>query len=153
VFDDDLYGKIRTEGITPGQYAAVYEAAKKHNPGIRHWGVVYTHELEPAKWNGFQDLLDIVTLWFWDSKSVFELDRHLETCRSIFGDTPVVIGCYLRDFTILAGVPLDRLQFQWERILHYVRNGEIAGYSVLGGFLIDIHEEQARWVRDFIAAH
>jgi hypothetical protein len=32
-------------------------------------------------------------------------------------------------------------------------DGTIQDYSILGGFLIDMHPEQARWIRDFIKAN
>jgi hypothetical protein len=48
---------------------------------------------------------------------------------------------------------MDRLKFQWSKVAEYVAEGRIAGFSLIGGFLIDVHEAEARWVRDFIAAH
>ena len=39
--DDDLYGKIQNEHITPEQYAAVHRAVRIANPRQKHWGVVY----------------------------------------------------------------------------------------------------------------
>lgn len=74
-FDDDPYGKIKAEHITPGQYAAVHRAVRSANPKLRHWGVVYSHELKPENWAGFTDLLDVVTLWVWASKDLVDLDR------------------------------------------------------------------------------
>ncbi len=45
-FDDDLYGKIKAEHITPEQYGTVRRAVKSANPKLKHWGVVYSHELK-----------------------------------------------------------------------------------------------------------
>ena len=87
----------------------------------------------------------------WESKNLVHLDEYIAQCADIFPGKPIVVGCYLRDFTLLDGVPMDRLEFQWHRVLEHVRTGAIAGYAILGGFLIDLHEKQARWVRDFIA--
>jgi len=151
--DDDLLGKIRAEGITAEQYASVGEALKRHNPALRHWGVVYAHELDPANWRGFEHLLDVVNLWVWESKDLFELDRYLDQTQAIFPGRPIVLGCYLRDYTLGAAVPMERLKFQWSKVAEYVAEGRIAGFSLIGGFLIDVHEAEARWVRDFIAAH
>jgi len=152
-FDDDLYGKIRNERITPEAYAGVGRALKSANPRLKHWGVVYSHELKAENWAGFTDTLDVVNLWVWESKNLIHLDEYIGQCAAIFPGKPIVVGCYLRDFTLLAGTPMDRLETQWQCVLKHVRAGTIAGYAILGGFLIDRHEEQARWVRDFIAAH
>jgi hypothetical protein len=152
-FDDDLYGKIKAEHITPEQYAAVRRAVKSANPKLKHWGVVYSHELKKENWAGFTDLLDVVTLWVWASKDLVNLDRYVEQCREIFPGKPINIGCYLCDFTLLAGVPMEMLKGQWEFVRKALRDGTIQGYSILGGFLIDMHPEQATWVRDFIKAN
>jgi extradiol dioxygenase family protein len=152
-FDDDLYGKIKAEHITPEQYAAVRRAVKSANPKLKHWGVVYSHELKKENWAGFTDSLDVVTLWVWASKNLVNLDRYVEQCREIFPGKPINVGCYLRDFTLLDGVPMEMLKVQWEFIRKALRDGTIQGYSILGGFLIDIHPEQATWVRDFIKAN
>lgn len=152
-FDDDLYGKIKAEHITPEQYAAVRRAVKSANPKLKHWGVVYSHELNKEYWAGFTDLLDVVTLWVWASKDLVNLDRYVEQCQEIFPGKPINVGCYLRDFTLLAGVPMELLKVQWEFVRNALRDGTIQGYSILGGFLIDLHPEQATWVRNFIRAN
>ncbi len=152
-FDDDLYGKIKAENITPAQYAAVRRAATSANARLKHWGVVYSHELNKENWAGFTDLLDVVTLWVWASKDLVHLDRYVDQCRDVFPGKPINVGCYLRDFTLLAGVPTERLRHQWELVRKYTADGTIQGYSILGGFLIDMHPEQATWVRDFIKAN
>jgi hypothetical protein len=48
---------------------------------------------------------------------------------------------------------MDMLQLQWELVLKCLAAGTIDGYSILGGFLIDMHTQQAAWVRDFIKAN
>ncbi|OGV73812.1 MAG: hypothetical protein A3K19_24550 [Lentisphaerae bacterium RIFOXYB12_FULL_65_16] len=96
-FDDDLYGKIAAEHITPAQYGVVHQAVKRHNPKTKHWGVVYTHELKPENWRGFEDTLDVVNLWVWDSKNLFRLDEDLERCRAIFPGKPTrAVPCRCR---------------------------------------------------------
>jgi hypothetical protein len=151
--DDDLYGKIKTEHITPDQYATVHRALRSANPRLKHWGVVYSHELKKGNWAGFTDLLDVVTLWVWASKDLVNLDRYVEQCREMFPGKPINVGCYLRDYTLRAGVPMDLLKLQWEFVRKAVVDGVIQGYSILAGCLIEMHAEQATWVRDFIRAN
>ncbi len=152
-FDDDLYGKIKAEKITPAEYGKVHQAVRSANPKLKHWGVVYSHELKPENWAGFSDMLDVVTLWVWASKDLVNLDRYVAQCREIFPNAAINIGCYLRDFTLLDGLPMELLKHQWELVRKYVADGTIDGYSILGGFLIDMHPKQATWVRDFIKAN
>lgn len=152
-FDDDLYGKIKTEHVTPSDYAAVYNAAHAANPRLKHWGVVYAHELKKESWAGFENLLDVVSLWVWASKELVDLERHVAVCRDLFPGKPINVGCYLRDFTLLDAVPMNLLKIQWEFIARAVAEGTIDGFSIISGKLIDMHPEQATWVRDFIKAH
>jgi len=151
--DDDLLGIIKREKITPEQYSAVYSALKKENPQLQLWTVVYTHELKKESWEGFQPFTDVISLWEWDAVRLPDLARHVDRCKEIFPGKSINIGCYLRDFVRKSGVAMDMLKAQWDQVLRLVSDGSVAGYSILGGFLIDMHTEQARWIRDFIAAH
>ncbi|NUQ66313.1 MAG: hypothetical protein HUU20_27950 [Pirellulales bacterium] len=151
--DDDLYGKIKTEHITPDQYSTVRRSLQLANPKLKLWGVVYSHELKQEHWAGFTELLDVITLWVWASKDLVNLQQYVEQCREIFPGKPINVGCYLRDYTLRAGVPMDLLKLQWEFVRKAVADGAIQGYSILAGCLIEMHPEQATWVRDFIRAN
>ena len=150
---DDMKGLVETGGIRVEDYRTIYEALKGENPALKLWSVVYTHELDPEPWAGFTPFMDIVNLWVWKSENLPDLDADLEKCRMIFPDKPIVLGCYLRDYTLRAPVEMKLLEFQWERVARYVSEGLISGYSILAAVLIDGHLKEAEWVRDFIAAH
>ncbi len=152
-FDDDLYGKIKSGHITAADYAAVHRAITSANPKVKHWGVVYAHELKKEYWAGFADMLDVVSLWVWKSQDLVNPERYVEQCRELFPGKPINLGCYLRDFTLLAGVPMELLKRQWEYVGKAVDAGILQGYSIISGKLIDMHPEQATWVRDFIRAN
>lgn len=151
--DDDLLGIIKREKITPEQYAAVGSALKKDNPALKLWTVVYTRELAKANWTGFPPTTDVISLWESHPDNLPNLPRHIDECREIFPGKPINIGCYLRDFRRRQGLAMDMLKLQWKLVRKYVDEGTVHGYSILGGFLIDMHPEQARWVRDFIRAN
>ena len=150
---DDMKGLIQREGYKPKQYAEIYYALKSANPKLRLWAVVYTHELTDEYWTDFSPFMDIVNLWIWEAANLRGLDNGIALCRQVFPDKPIIMGCYLRDYPTQSPVPMELLKFQWERVLHYLEEGIIDGYAILGTVLIDGHQEQARWVRDFIAAH
>lgn len=151
--DDDLYGAIKSQHITTADYAKVHLALQGANRKLKHWGVVYSHELKKDNWAGFTDFLDVITLWVWASKDLVHLDRYVADCRQLFPNSAINIGCYLRDYTLLAGVPMELLKHQWELVRRYVADGTVQGYSILAGCLIDVHPQQATWVRDFIRAN
>lgn len=150
-FHDDMLGLARSEHLTPGQYAAIYEALHSANPGLKLWTVVYTHELDAPEWPAFAPFIDIVNLWIWSAKDIPNQDEYIERCRRRFPGKPINMGCYLRDYGAVAPVPMDMLRLQWEGVRRNLESGRIDGYSILGTVLIDGQQEQAEWVRDFIA--
>jgi len=150
---DDMKGLVEREKISAERYGEIHTALKHDNPKLKLWAVVYTHELDSAAWAGFLPYIDVVNLWVWNAKDLSKLDGDLERCREFFAPRPIVIGCYLRDYPTASPVPMDRLKYQWERVAAYLDEGRIVGYAILAAVLIDGHQEQARWVRDFIAAH
>jgi len=150
---DDMKGLVEREGITADAYADVHAALKADTPDLKLWSVVYTHELDSDVWSGFLPFIDVVNLWVWNAKDLHTLDDGIERCRSVFGPRPIYVGCYLRDYPTAAPVPMDRVRHQWERIAAHLAAGTIAGYAILGAVLIDGQQEQARWIRDFIASH
>ena len=152
-FHDDMRGLVKREGITPEQYATVYEALKRDNPELKLWSVVYTHELDPAEWAGFEPYMDVVNLWVWEAKNLPRLDEEIERCRELFPGKPLNLGCYLRDYPTVAPVPMEMVKLQWETLLKHLEAGTIDGYSILAAVLIDGHQEQAEWIREFIAAN
>ena len=153
-FHDDMKGLAKREKCTPEQYGGIYSALKCIAPTLKLWVVVYTHELEDAAWwRSFSPYIDVVNLWVWNAKDIPRLDEGLDRCREVFPGKPIVMGCYLRDYPNKAPVPMDMLKMQWERLPRYLDEGKIVGYHILAAVLIDGHQEQANWVRDFIAAH
>jgi hypothetical protein len=152
-FHDDMLGLARRENMTAEQYGEVYAAVKSANPKLKLWVVVYTHELEASEWAEFAPYMDIVNLWIWKSEELVQQDEGIARCREVFPGKPIMMGAYLRDYTMRAPVPLDRVQVQWESIARNVAAGTLDGYSILSGNLIDGQLEQATWIRDFIAGH
>ncbi len=150
---DDMRGLIKRESWTPDQYADVYQALKASNANLKLWAVVYTHELDPQEWAGFEPFMDIVNLWVWEAKNLPHLDEYIARCRELFPGKPLIMGCYLRDYPTVAPVPMDLLKGQWAAVLRHIEGGTLDGYSILAAVLIDGHQEQANWVRDFIAAN
>jgi hypothetical protein len=117
--------------------------------------VVYDNELDKDNWDGFEPLVDVVNLCVGHQTEDFpRLGRFLDQCEELFPGKPVNLIYRLRDFRKrpVGPVSMDLLAEHWRDVRRYVDQGRLSGYSILGGFLIDMHPQQARWVRDFIAA-
>jgi hypothetical protein len=152
--DDDLLGIIKREAITPDQYARVHEALRRDNSKLKLWTVVYTRELNQEDWAGFEPFMDTINLCVAKEMTDFpHLDQYLDQCAEIFPGKPVNLIYRLTDFLPPEPIPMALLKSHWKDILRFVNDGRLSGYSILGGFMIDLYPEQSRWIRDFIAAN
>lgn len=153
VYCDDLLGLMKKFKYGPKQFAEIRAAIREVHPLLKLWTVVYTHELgEVDWWTPMRAHMDVVTLWVWHSDQLGAMPKHVEECRRLFPDMPIVMGVYLRDYAKAAPVPVSRVKAQMEGIADLIGQGKLAGYTILGAVLIDGHREQADAVRDFIAA-
>jgi len=149
--NDDTVSGLKKHEHTPQTYGEIYAALKSENPTLKHWWVVYIKELHPETWAGFEEYVDVVSLWQW--RYDLNLDEAVDRCAELFPGVPLYLGCYLRDFVKKAPMPIALLEERFEHIVRYLDEGKIAGFAILGAGLIDGHLEQAEWVRDFIARH
>ncbi len=150
---DDMKGLITRENYAPSDYAGIYRALKSRNGNLKLWCVVYTHELDHEFWMPYSPYIDVVNLWIWRAQDLPKLDEGLRRCREIFPDKPIIMGCYLRDYPTASPVSMHLLAQQWKKVLTHLKAGTISGYSILGTVLIDGHQAQAAWVKDFISRH
>lgn len=162
---DDTLGRPgrKPNAITPELWRKVYGTLKKGNPRLKLWALVFANQLMEEDWADFKSMMDVIHLWVWDSKDLPRLDGYIERCHKLFPGKPVNVGCFLWDYPSMKysrgnyekghAVPMELLEFQWRRVRDYLASGAIAGYAILGAYLIDYVREQVVWVRDFIAAN
>ena len=153
-FFDDLKGRMKKDGFAAGQFEEVYAGVKSANPDLKLWTVLYAHELKDEEfWKPLVPFIDIVNLWIWKSKDLQEQERHIQQCRELFPEKPIIMGCYLRDYSIPAPIPVKNVLAQINNIADSIGQGLLQGFSILASVLIDSHRPQAEAVRDFIAAN
>ena len=157
-FHDDMFGATQRESGGFEHYAwnifeGIRNALHAANSTLKLWGAVYTQELNSPLWQNFLPYIDIVNLWVWHARDLRQLDEHIVLCRKIFPNKPINLGCYMREYPAQSPLPMNLLRFQWERVRRYLDKGLINGYSILGALEIDFQQEQAEWIRGFIAKH
>lgn len=151
---DDMKGLMTKEGHGPDACAKVHAALRRHNPALQLTCVVYAHELtEPAFWKPIAQYIDIVSFWIWGCQHLDKLNEHLDACRKLFPDKPIIMGCYLRDYPSRAPMPVEFVRGQWRTVAQALEDGRLTGFEILGTVLIDGQLEQALWIRDFIRDH
>ncbi len=153
VYCDDLLGLMKRSKYGPREFGGIRSAIRNLDPSLKLWTVVYTHEFEQAAfWTDMSPHIDVVTLWIWKSEDIPHMSHYVEQCQKLFPDKPIIMGVYLRDYTQVAPIPVDRVKRQMEGIAGLADKGKLSGYSILASVLIDGHRPQADAVRDFIAA-
>jgi len=152
-FIDDTSGEATHDSYSTDTPRQVREALRSHNPDLDLWIVVYTHQLAEDLWGDWEDQVDVICLWVWKSSDLVDIDEHIARCRERFPRQRLVMGVYMRDYTLRAPVPLDLLEIELHSIARHLEAGVLDGYSILCTALIDQHPEQAEFIRDFIHSH
>ncbi len=152
-FIDDTHGEATHDTYSPDTPRQIREALHSANPNLDLWIVVYTHQLDDDFWLDWLDHVDVINLWIWKSEDIPGIDDGIARCRELFPDKRLVMGVYIRDYTLRAPVPLEMLEIELEAIARHLEAGTLDGYNILATCLIDQHPEQAEFIRDFIHSH
>jgi hypothetical protein len=152
-FIDDTHGVCAHDTYTADTPRDIREALHRHNPNLDLWIVVYTHELDKEYWRDWRDDVDVINLWVWESANLPHIEEYIPQCRELFPKQRLVMGVYMRDYTLRAPVPLEMLEIELEAIARHLEAGTLDGYSILAACLIDQHPEQAEFIREFIHEH
>ncbi|MGQ9514914.1 MAG: hypothetical protein ACUVTL_07710 [Thermoproteota archaeon] len=145
---DDLGPGARTK---PEDLRETYHALKEYNPTLQLYAVIYTHELDRPIIGEYFPYIDVVNIWIWNNtKDLRKLDFYISQCADAFPDKPILLGLYLYDFPTQQPMPMELLEFEFNRAAQYVREEKIIGFSILASSLIDHFPETAEWVRRFL---
>jgi len=151
---DDLKGLMQREGQGIEQVITIKSALLKRNPYLYLECVAYAHELDHKDfWKPLASHIDVISFWVWSHEKLGSLHDDLLRCRELFPDTPIRMGCYLRDYGAAMPMPMESLKHQWNVLENALHNNLVNGYEILATVLIDGQQQQAEWIRDFIRAN
>jgi hypothetical protein len=114
------------------------------------WAVIYEHQVEP-RLAPFLELLDVVSLWAWDSQKLRGMNESLGRLEVLAPRCGKVLGCYLWDYGNKRPMPQDLMQEQCEMGLRWLRQGRIEGMIFLASCICDLELTTVEWTRDWIA--
>jgi hypothetical protein len=147
---DDASAMLQHETYHDDHMAAIKAALRSANPDLKLWAVIYSHELTMPRWQALLPHVDVISLWVWEARHLPGLDEYVSQCAAVFPGKPIVVGSYLRDYPTRSPVPLDLLAHQYETMSALYAAGQIVGFSILGGCLIDQQPRQAEWIRRYL---
>ena len=114
------------------------------------WTVLYAHQLDPSL-GPFLRLLDVVSLWAWDSEKMRDIGDSLEQLEALAPSCGKVLGCYMWDYGRKRPMPLDLLKDLCAAGQGWLRQGRIEGMIFLASCICDLDLEAVEWTRSWIA--
>jgi len=145
---DDLGPGTRTR---PEDLKETYQALKMHNQALHLYAVFYTHEFDRPIIEEYLPYVDVVNIWVWNNtQDLKKLDLYINQCADVFPNKSILLGLYLYDFPTQQPMPMDLLEFEFNKAVQYVRDEKIIGFSILASSLIDHFPQTAEWVRGFL---
>jgi hypothetical protein len=117
---------------------------------LRLWAALYEHQLGRPL-GPYLELLDVVSLWTWESEKLPSLEGSLERLEEAAPRCGKVLGCYLWDYGRKGPMPLDLIRHQCELGLEWLQGGRIEGMIFLASCVCDLELEAVEWARDWVA--
>jgi hypothetical protein len=114
------------------------------------WAVLYEHQLD-SRLAPFLELMDVVSLWAWDTDKVRSLSESLEQLETLAPSCRKVLGCYMWDYGGKRPVPLALLEDLCMAGLSWLRQGRIDGIIFLASCICDLELEAVEWTRAWAA--
>ena len=133
------------------QQVAGFRQCLHHAPRpLDLWVVLYAHDLDlPIRDHLAQS--DVVPFWTWESKDLSDLPDNFARAEGLAPGARKVLGCYLWDYGARQPMPLDRVVYQCETGLGWLREGRIEGMIFLASCICDLGLEAVEWARQWIA--
>jgi hypothetical protein len=151
---DDFFHKTDPQGrISRYEVADLLRFADRLHAGPRRldlWVVLYAHDLElPVQ--PYLEPCDVVTFWTWRAEQLDDLEANFERLQALTPGKRRVLGCYMWDYGVGQPMPVERMAYQCQRGLQWLREGRIEGMIFLASCICDLGLETVEWTRRWIA--
>ena len=94
---------------------------------------------------------DVITFWTWLSKDLVDLPQNIDRVKSLAPNKRILLGLYMYDYGAGAPMPLERMQYQAELGLTWLKQGRIDGLIFLASCACDLELDTVAWARELIA--
>jgi hypothetical protein len=94
---------------------------------------------------------DVTTFWTWESRHLEALEANFERFEALAPRARKMLGCYMWDYGGRQPMPLDRMIYQCQTALRWLREGRIEGIIFLASCICDLGLETVEWTRRWIA--
>lgn len=152
IMDDFFHAPDERGAIARYSVAQVAEFRRRLHQGPRPlglWVVLYAHDLDLPVTEHLA-AADVVTFWTWQSKDLAALPQNFARAEGLAANARKVLGCYLWDYGARQPMPLERMIYQCETGLQWLRERRIEGMIFLASCICDLGLETVEWVRRWI---
>ncbi len=150
---DDFLNPLRISMYTPDSLTFFKkELCEKAGRDMQLWTVVYTTELNDEI-IPYLDKCDVASLWIWRPEDIRHLTDNFKRLRQIFGDKPILGGCYFWDYSAGQEMNPDQLQYQLNTYYEWLKSGFIDGVIFCSNNVVDIGLTSVSIVKDWISLH
>lgn len=150
IIDDLTSVEILERGMQPGHLEALRNALNRKTLPFDLWGVLYSMNFDLPQLADYLRLLDVISFWTWKSNDLAQLDTNFAHCRKLAQGKPIMLGLYMYDFGQKQVMPVERMKFQCEKALTWLKNGQIAGMIFLATCNTDLNLKAVEWTRQWI---
>jgi hypothetical protein len=151
---DDFFHKPNEQGAVARysvqQVAGFRQRLHGASRPLDLWVVLYAHDLDLPIGDHLAQS-DVVSFWTWQSKDLSDLPDNFARAEALAPGAHKALGCYLWDYGVGQPVPLDRVVYQCETGLKWLREGRIEGMIFLASCICDLGLETVEWARRWIA--
>ncbi len=144
---DDMSTVGIDHGFKPEHIRQIRELLGDKHARVTIWGAVYTMSFDRPGINDYIKELDGIVLAIWHAKDVVRLDKHVDHCRRLFPNKPIVLCLYLYDYGENRRMPRELLARQCATALELTQAGRVQGIIFL---TIDNDPEAVTWAADWI---
>jgi hypothetical protein len=113
------------------------------------WAVLYEHQID-QRLAPFLELLDVVSLWAWDTQKALSIRDSLGQLEALAPSCRKMLGCYMWDYAGKGPMPLNQLKDLCAAGLEWLRQGRIDGMIFLASCICDLELEAVEWTREWI---
>jgi len=151
---DDFFHK-------PNEHGAVARYSAQQVAGFRQrlhgaprpldlWVVLYAHDLDLPIGDHLGQA-DVVSFWTWKSEDLGHLPGNFARAEALAPGARKVVGCYMWDYGASQPMPVERMAYQCETGLQWLKEGRIEGMIFLASCICDLGLEAVEWARRWIA--
>ena len=150
ILDDMIAVEAIERGLKPQTLAKLRDTLQQGTRPLSLWGTLYTKEFEHPGLGEYLKFLDVITLWTWVADDLDNLEHNLCKAEELVAGKPIWLGLYMYDYGTKKQMPVERMRFQCEKALQWVKTNRIDGMIFLATCITDLGFETVEWTQQWI---